>query len=191
MKKTAIILFAVFASLSLNAKIWLGGELGLKTSKTSNASYTLNSSTSVEISPEIGKYINDKWAMGIRLGYAHHDNAEIEFIDTKVFGKSDQIRFSPFVRYTYYSTGNFRFYVDGGVGYSALFQEEEKPLHNVGIFLQPGLSYAINDKVGLTGHLGSIGYEHYWMKRNGTTLTNNTFNLNIFGGVSFGIYVNF
>lgn len=191
-RNIAIIAILAFTSITVNAKIWLGGEMTLNTHSTSRAGYLLNSGTQFEISPEVGYYVSDKLSIGLSISLAHIDNAEVHVIDQKAYGTYNEWSVIPFLRYTYYRIGNFSFYADGGAYYNALVKSgEDETLHGVGLGIRPGLAYAISDKVGLTGHLGSVGYDYQWMKENGQTLTNNAFCFNIFGSISFGAYINF
>lgn len=190
--KLIITALMVLSSLSASARIWLGGEMALKTSSTSRASYLLGSGTWFEISPEVGYYISPKWSVALRIGYAHTSDSEVQLIDQKMYGTYNQVSVSSFVRYTYYRTGKFSFFADAAVGYSFLKKVYTDPtLQCISIGVRPGLAFAISPRVGLTGHLGSIGYDHQWMREKGQTLTNDTFHFNIFSSISFGAYVNF
>ncbi|MBQ9230539.1 MAG: porin family protein [Prevotella sp.] len=191
MKKLLFIFMCAIISANANAQIWVGGEIGLKLSSTKVGDFKMDSKNSFEINPEIGYSFNDKWAVALRLGYAHFDNAETQLIDQTVIGNYNRFRIEPFVRYTFYKAGKFSFFADGGIYYSALSKSNyDDALHTMGVGINPGLRFAINDKVGLTGHLGGIGYEHSWMKNNGMKLKNDTFSFNIIDDITFGVYVN-
>ncbi len=191
MKRIALSIMLLAVAVSMPAKIWIGGSLSINTSNTSLGSYNLDANNSIEVSPEIGYVLSGKWALGLRIGYAHYDNAETTMIDQTVAGQSNQFSVSPFVRYTFHRAGSFSFYADGSVDYLSTSKSGyDSNMNTLGAAVCPGMNYAINDRLGLTAHLGSLGYQHSWMKDRGIKLKNDAFNFNIFGSFAFGVYVN-
>lgn len=199
MKKTTVLLLLTFFSLTANAQIWLGGEIGVSTNKTTLGSDQMNSSSSIEIAPEVGYTLSDRWAVALRLGYTHLNNHEVQLIDITVTGNCNQLSIEPFVRYTVLRANIVSFFVDGGLHYSALYKSGyDAPLNTIGASIRPGVSVALGKTVSLVGHLGSIGYDHSWMKyrgeldwipEQGKTLKDNAFNFRLLGSVSFGVNI--
>lgn len=186
-----VFILSNLVSLHAKAQFWIGGELEVKVGSTSLGSYKIENDNSVEIKPEIGWQFSDKWAVALRLGYAHFDNGEAQLVDQKVVGNFNQFTIQPFSRYVFYRTGNFSFFADGGISFSMLNKSNyDHSLFNIGLGISPGLRFAINDKVGLTGHLGNISYNHYWMEYIGRKLYNDTFKISIFDSVSLGVCFN-
>ena len=199
MKKTVVLLLMTLATFTANAQIWLGGEIGVSTNKTTLGSDQMNSSSCIEIAPEVGYSLNDRWAVALRVGYTHLNNYEIQLIDITTMGNCNQFSIEPFVRYTAFRANNVSFFFDGGVHYSALHKSGyDSPLNNLGIGIRPGVSLALGKTVSLVGHLGSIGYDHSWMKyrgnanwipEQGKTLKDNAVNFRLLGSVSFGVNI--
>ncbi len=92
MKKILLAAFVAVASLSANAQIWVGGELGLNTSKTSFDGETLEKRNTVTIAPEVGYKYSDKVDFAVALGYTHEDE--------KNGGSKNVVGIHPYVRYT-------------------------------------------------------------------------------------------
>ena len=186
----------IFASFTANAQIWLGGEIGLSTNKTTLGSDYLNSSASIAITPEVGYRLNDRWAVALRLGYNHLRNHEVQLIDITVTGNCNQLSVEPFARYTILRANTIALFIDGGIHYSALYKYGyDSPLNNFGIGIRPGVSLALSNTVSLVGHLGNMGYDYSWMKyrgnadwipKQGKTLKDHAFNFQLLGNVCFG-----
>lgn len=72
MKKTLLAaVMAVFA-MTASAQVYVGGQIGFSTSSVNADIDGTNSisGTSFKILPEVGYKINDKWAVGIQVGYS-------------------------------------------------------------------------------------------------------------------------
>lgn len=199
MKKTIIILLITLISFTANAQIWLGGEIGVSTNKTTLGSNQMNTSSCIEIAPEVGYSLNDRWAVALRVGYTHLNNHEVQLIDITTMGNCNQLSIEPFVRYTALHVSNISFFIDGGIHYSALYKSGyDSPLNNLGISIRPGASLSLSKTVSLIGHLGNIGYDHSWMKyrgdsdwipQQGKTLKDNAFNFHLLGSIGFGVII--
>ena len=131
---------AVFA-MTASAQIYVGGQIGFSTSSV-NADTEGSSSisgTSFKILPEVGYKLNDKWAVGIQVGYSQGISAFGTFdvndfrslaknVGSAAFDvlsssdladvKLNAFRVAPYVRYTFLKAGNFDFFLEGGVAYT-------------------------------------------------------------------------
>ena len=131
---------AVFA-MTASAQIYVGGQIGFSTSSV-NADTEGSSSisgTSFKILPEVGYKLNDKWAVGIQVGYSQGISAFGTFdvndfrslaknVGSAAFDvlsssdladvKLNPFRVAPYVRYTFLKAGNFDFFLEGGVAYT-------------------------------------------------------------------------
>ncbi|MDY4160970.1 MAG: outer membrane beta-barrel protein [Prevotella sp.] len=141
MKKTLLAaVMAVFA-MTASAQIYVGGQIGFSTSSV-NADTEGSSSisgTSFKILPEVGYKLNDKWAVGIQVGYSQGISAFGTFdvndfrslaknVGSAAFDvlsssdladvKLNSFRVAPYVRYTFLKAGNFDFFLEGGVAYT-------------------------------------------------------------------------
>lgn len=181
MKKMILAAFVAVASLSANAQVWVGGELGLGTSKTTVKGNEQNKENWAEIIPEVGYTLNDNWDIAVAIGYKHNDVKN---------GKSQNaFVLNPYARYTFVKAGDFSFFLDGGFSYENSKVSGDKNKTNTWeIAIKPGISYAVSDKVTLVAHVGGIAYD---FEKYGNKKTN-TFNLGLNGnGLTFGAYVNF
>ena len=141
MKKTLLAaVMAVFA-MTASAQIYVGGQIGFSTSSV-NADTEGSSSisgTSFKILPEVGYKLNDKWAVGIQVGYSQGISAFGTFdvndfrslaknVGSAAFDvlsssdladvKLNSFRVAPYVRYPFLKAGNFDFFLEGGVAYT-------------------------------------------------------------------------
>ncbi len=148
MKK--FLLLAVMAIMTLGASAqtqwYAGGQLtfGRTTSSSSGVK-----STQVTVLPELGYNITDKVAVGSKLGVSYRKAGSQEKTVFEV---------DPYLRYTYFKTGNLRLFVDGevdlGVG-----RADGSTAVEYGIGLRPGLSYQLAKNFSLVAHVGFLGYQ--------------------------------
>lgn len=180
MKKILLAAFVAVASLSANAQVWVGGNLGLNTEKTSFDGTTLSKQNKVTIAPEIGYKYSDNLDFAVKLGYSHTDGE----------GKASTNGFSinPYVRYTCFTSGKFSAFVDGGFSYGMNHTSGVDDNTNTWkIYIQPGLAYSLTDKVGLVAHIGDgLGWK--FSKRGDWKA--NDFYLDVNNAIEFGVYVN-
>ena len=191
MKKILMTLAAVAVATTMNAQVWVGGELGF-TSEHLNGVGTENVFT---VKPEIGYSLNEKVDVAIALGYSHSsDKVNKKLGGDKFFANAFEI--NPYIRYKFVKAGNFFAFIDGGVNYTtthysgrydgAKLSENE---NEFGVSIVPGIAYSVSDKVTLVSHLGEgLYYNHQWMK---DTYHQNNFGFHLFNGITFGAYYNF
>lgn len=183
MKKILIAVFVAAVSLSANAQVWVSGQLGVNTSKESFDGHTTYKGNNFTIAPEIGYKLSDNIDVALQIGYAH---AKSTVDDVNVI--SNKFMVFPYVRYTFATSGNFSFFVDGGFGYALThYCGNDKSTNTWEIALKPGVSYALSEKFGLVAHVGYLGwgFEKYDKKK-----TNNI-GLNAdLSTISFGGYIN-
>lgn len=177
MKKTAILLMMLLGAMTANAQTWVGGSIGLDFSKTDD-----QPNTEITFSPTIGYDFNDKWAIGLELGYGYSYNKQTStytpYNATHTSG-SNIFSVTPFVRYTFAEAGIVSFFVDGFVGYSYTHnnsnikytalqsnasipsdREQTSKNNGVSIGLRPGVAFNLNDHISLVSNLGSLSYYH-------------------------------
>lgn len=65
------------------------------------------------LNPELGYLLNDRWGVGLILGYEYEHQGEGE---TREITRA--IKIAPFVRYYYLHKGPFNLYLDAGLGYN-------------------------------------------------------------------------
>lgn len=183
-KKIAILALLTSISGVASAQVWIGGNLGYNHSETQYDEIlgNLSGSSTTDnffIAPEIGYTLNDKFAVALSIGYNHSD------------GSSNQWNFNPYVRYHFAESGPIRFFVDGGLIYGlAHLNGMETNIYTYGFSFNPGVSYAINERLGLVAHLGELGYTHGHVDATVGCYSNNNFNFGVTNTLSLGLYFN-
>lgn len=157
MKKLFLSLAIIFSlSTVVNAqevgKIWIGGSIGVNTSKVKDGDRLTN----FNIIPELGYIVSDNWGIGVKLGYTHN---EYDQESSKM--KSDGFLINPFARYAFLKGDLGGLFVDGGAGYSYnKIKTTSTKIHELEVGFRPGVSINVSDKVALTGKFGFIGYQY-------------------------------
>ncbi len=141
MKKIFASLAAVLVSVAMSAQIYVGG--GLNFSDKYNGG-----EAGIKLSPEVGYVLNENLAIGGVLDFEVAD-----------FGAFDEFNLdiAPYARYTFYKAGNFSIFADGSVDFN--YNGGASEFTWKGVFVKPGVSYAINEKFSLAAHMGQIGYD--------------------------------
>ena len=149
MKK--FLLLAVMAIMTLGAaaqttKWYAGGQLTF--GRTTDSSSGVKS-TQVTVLPELGYNITDQFGVGTKVGVQYRKAGSEEKTVFQV---------DPYIRYTFFKTGNLRLFVDGGVDLG-VGRADGSTAVEYGIGLRPGLTYHITKSFSLTAHVGFLGYQ--------------------------------
>ena len=212
MKNKLILLVLFLAGLELNAQVFVGGGLGIYSSSisTTTGSITNNGPSTLDynFSPEVGFFIQDNLALGLRLSIFNQTtktNVNQNRDDTHV---TNSWSIAPFIRYYLAKSGNFSFFGEGALGIGGATSKntsgsttEEGPTTTiVSIGVSPGISYDLSEKVSLIAKLGGISYtsnsqkETFGTGQSATTTTTSNpvigFNLGL-NNLSFGAIVKF
>ncbi len=182
MKKFILAALVAVVSVSANAQVWVGGEVGFTTSKTTVFGDEVAKASNVKVLPEIGYTLNDNWDIATTIGYQHAENTDILGFDCE---KANAFVLSPYARYTYAKVGSLKFFVDGGFTYANISEkavEDKANLWNIGI--RPGLAYSLSPKTTIVAHVGDLSYSFVKM---GDVKTN-AFNLGVTNAITFGVY---
>lgn len=192
MKKIMMTMAAALMAVTMNAQnMYVGGSLGYST--TSRDGSTLN--TEFAINPEFGIQFNDQMGVGFEIGYGSDKNeTNNPTVTTSLF------QFSPYFRYTALKLGNVSIFGDAKFSYQTA-KEERKANNGVttddtvngwGLFAQPGIAYALNDKFSLVAKFGNIiGYSSSKPDVSGAKATSTFELLNLTNNIQFGFYYNF
>ena len=186
------------ASLSANAQVWVGGEVGFSAGKTTNNGTKLGAGADFNLIPEIGYTLNDKFDIAVAIGIAHNNGngkayAGSEGYDAYGMVLDDVNRnaftLNPYVRYKFANAGDFTFFVDGGFSYTMIhYSGNDDNANQWGLGFKPGIAYNISDKVSLVAHIGRLDYNFF---KQGD-IKNNEFNMGVSGNaLTFGAYVSF
>lgn len=137
-------------------KLWVGGSVGVTTSKVKDG----DSFTNYNIIPEVGYMISDNWGLGIKLGYAHSEYTS-DLVGVTGRLKSDGFTVNPFARYSFLKGNIGGLFVDGGVGYThSKIKSVDVKTDAYEVGFRPGVAINVANNVSLTGKFGFLGYEH-------------------------------
>lgn len=182
--KMAVVVLLASISSAASAQVWIGGNIGYNHSQIG---YDLlygneKESTSTRnfmIAPEIGYNLNDKFAVALALGYSNID------------GAINNWSVNPYVRYNFAETSRVRFFLDGGVKYTYSHLNGTKTdVNGIGFSINPGVSFAVNKRLGLVAHLGELSYTHAHVGAETGCYSNNDFVFGLTNNLSLGLYVN-
>jgi hypothetical protein len=160
MKFRLFVLLALFACSTWvgKAQAYVGGSFAI----LNNFNY---GGTFVQIAPEIGVSLTDKFGIGGSLGYYSIEGTGALF-------------FAPYARVTFVKKGLLSLFADGGVD---LFLDDEV---SFGVGITPGILVDTNTKFSFFAKYGYLGYSNTPINiSSGINLSSN--NLNI------GFYYNF
>lgn len=149
MKKFIISAIAVMmVAFSANAQVWVGGSINY-TNTSSTLKYDGNkekTSTGLfSIAPEVGYNINGNWAVAASVALSFpKDGVEATL--------------SPYARYTFYRNGIVSLFGDGGLVFDCDKVDGEKADWSYGVFVAPGIAFAVTDNFSLVTRLGGISY---------------------------------
>lgn len=194
MKKILMTLAAVAVATTMNAQVWVGGELGFTSDHTNGNKDANGASITTKhlfVKPEIGYNLSDQFAVAVALGYDYSNT----FVSTNTWS------INPYLRYSFVKAGNFSAFLDGGLTYSTEHERgHKKNTNGMGVFVKPGIAYNVSEKVTLVAHLGDgLYYSHKWNASfDGddkypaqAAKHRNLWGLELLNGVSFGAYYNF
>lgn len=174
-----IIAAALFITYPLNAQIkkgsvFLGGNIGGSTQKTSRDGTTINSHDGLNISPVIGKAIKENLILGADAGFGFYENNSSgpwPYTDQRnnSYGAGIFIR-----KYKPIGKSGFSMFLQGGfdINYNRNKYNNPPPyfdkteLYSIGISTYPGISYTISKRLQLeTGFNNLLGLSYFTEKR--------------------------
>ncbi len=138
MKKLFASLAAVLVSVAMSAQIYVGGGLNVESN---------SDKTGFGVAPEVGYVLNENLAIG---GLLDFKVADIDAIDEFT------LDIKPYARYTFLKAGNFSLFADGIVDLN--YNAGASEFNFQGVYVQPGVSYAFNEKFSIAARMGKIGY---------------------------------
>jgi len=172
MKKLVVVVMVGVASITATkAQFYVGGGLGFWHEPTY--------STSFWIEPEAGYSFNERWTIGLSIGFEHITYYEPYIIKkkyTKYFFYA-----SPYARFNYFSTDKIKLFLDGVVGISTGFPAD----FGFQVIVRPGISINLTDHFTLIGTFGALGYRQSY--RN----TRDGFGLDLSNSLRVGFYYSF
>lgn len=128
----------IFQVSAQDAKMWLGGTLGI-----SSVDNGINEQSTTTFMPEFGYHLNEKWAIGGRVGFS---NTKEETVATT--RKINTTSIVPFARYTFGNPSAFSFFGQGELPLNFYGGDIDSD-SSIGVRIRPGFSYAFSQKWGL------------------------------------------
>lgn len=146
MRKIVMFLFVVMMALSAKSQVYVGGTVSFWHNDDVDA-------TSFMLAPEVGYNLNEKWAVGVALGFAHQ---KYSLDDESVKGSAFAI--APYARYSYFENKVIRLFIDGGVGFSTSKVDGFDSVNGFEIGFKPGISIKVSKHFNLLAKFGFLGY---------------------------------
>lgn len=209
MKQLLLLLIFIIFSQTTSAQenknsIVVGGSLRLLMHRNSNANTNIFNEnirkiTLLDISPYLGKAVNQKWLFGLQLNYSYFKNSQQQTTESKNI--SNIFGFSFFGRYIFTPQKRLHLYMKPYFGYNVRKQKSYKNdnLDNTSVsyFLKTGVDYGllynVNNKLNAILRVGGIYFSSGKSKNsmNDKLVHFNTFvtSFNL-SSISFGVEVN-
>ncbi|MDD6211024.1 MAG: outer membrane beta-barrel protein [Bacteroidales bacterium] len=155
MKKIVLLLLVMVAAFSVNAqqskiaqekpnlrRVYVGGAFSLWHDKDIDR-------TTFQIAPEVGYNFNEKWALGVSIGYGHYKTGD---------EKANAFGLTPYVRFTYFRTGMVRLFADGNIGFSTYKVKGADATNGFLIGIRPGIAVDLTKNLYILARYGFLGY---------------------------------
>ena len=130
----------LFGSVDASAQGYLGGSLSFRSSSSSTSNGSSASATTFTIAPNLGWFVGDKWAVGIR--------------PTVGFGSSNAftVGINPYARYQFLALDSFGIWAEADPMFN---YSKASGGHSTtyGVELMPVLTYELNDHILLESRL--------------------------------------
>jgi opacity protein-like surface antigen len=195
----SIFLFS-FICISVNAQVFVGGNFGFNTTNNKSldgATTTLKGSNfSFALSPIVGKFLSEKFAVGVELDLSLSGSKT--GVNTETITKSSSFGVSPFLRYYAIKWNKLSLFGQGNIGVefsnssvkTGGFTNDGPKDTRLYLSIYPGLAYDITDNLSLQTSLNilSFGY-NYFTSKEGTS-KNNSSSFNVGAGLGNIVSVN-
>jgi outer membrane protein len=153
------VMFAGITAVCAHAQLFIGGSLGLDVqagkSKTDGTSTDLPATFALNISPKAGYYLNDRFALGLELGFERTVTNNRRDPETKTFETTFGI--GAFGRYHVVNADRVALILEGSLGYGTSKEKsktgststEDDPINSAGLFVIPVLSYSLTERLSI------------------------------------------
>lgn len=198
-KLLTIVALAMTIFTNSNAQFFAGGSFGISSSTNSHEPGTPNiyehTSSSISISPMLGYFINDKFAVGASLDISTGKNKTNFSNGTTTEYNDHTTGFTPFARYYFANIKNISLFAEAQLGLSTTKREsigyngDNTPETNTVFFnIKPALSYKLNEHFDIEAYINilSLGTSHSVTKNDdGSSETTNSTNFG--AGLNVGV----
>ena len=152
MKKALFIIAALASCMTVSAKYWFSGSLGID----SKSLYTTDDKARyLDFSPAFGMAIEDQIELGVALGIV--DNCY--YTNATDVQQCFSFSFAPFIRYTFLTEGNFNLFVEGGFEYKVTSPSGFN-FWELGLNVQPGIRYMMSDHWSVVAKCKGFTFTH-------------------------------
>ncbi len=142
MKKFLMTVAFVATSVIASAQVYVGG--GVSFHSTDDG---VESSTEFGIIPEVGYQLNEKWGVGLELGYLSQKDGDVTTVSI-----------APYARYTFVNWGKVSLFADGQFQFAQIDTEGSYKVNAWSIGVRPGLKVALTDRLSAVTKVGWLGY---------------------------------
>ncbi len=153
MKKALFIIAALASCMTVSAKYWFSGSLGFQTTSEYNAD---ENERNILFQPAFGMAIEDNLELGIELGIEENKYYRDASFNTQ---KCFEFSFAPFLRYTFFTEGNFNMFVEGGFEYG-IVSPSGFNFWSLAFFVQPGFRYMMSDHFSIFTKFNGLYFTH-------------------------------
>jgi len=171
MKKILLVVSLAFAVMTASAQLYVGGALGFKSDgawKDKDGNKWGDSYSKFGILPEVGYSLNDKFDVGITLGFTSETTTGWFDNDKTGSEKYNVISVSPYVRYSFVEFGKFSLLgkaaLNVGIGSGKDLDDKGKEIDGssygsteLGFAITPVVLYSLSDRVCLYTNLNFAG----------------------------------
>jgi outer membrane protein len=180
----------------MNAQgMYVGGSMGFSTTSYDGSTQR----TSISFVPEFGVSFNDHIGVGMEIGYSNEKDESNKDVKTVT---SNSFRFAPYFRFTAFQLGKVGVFADGKFSYVTSTDKTEytqvgktnveQTVNSIGLYVQPGIAYSLNNKFSLVAKFGNImGYTSSKPDVEGAKATTRFQFMNLSNNIQFGFYYNF
>jgi hypothetical protein len=181
----------LFPQITSGSKV-IGGSISIwnesSSSKVGNSTQDGDKMFQYSLNPQLGIFLNENLALGIKLGYSFRrlDNSNGQVTKRSVFD------FAPYLRYYHMFDDKVGFFGQGEIyaGFESFGRDSERKNTNVGGNIIPGLVYFAGKNIALEVMFGSIS-SNYSIQKYSDDNKIHTFSTGIFvnSGFTFGVSV--
>ena len=153
----------LFCSGNASAQDYIGGSFNFNggSSETSTSDSRLNTATSINITPDLGWFVGEKWAVGIRprIGFGNNTNGDLQ-------SKSFSLGINPYARYQLLTFNRFGLWGEADPDlnftrrnqYSNGSRTSYDRSVSYGIDILPVLTYQLNHHLSLESRLNIFSF---------------------------------
>jgi hypothetical protein len=196
MKSSRVFFIALFSFffISLNAQFFVGGNFrfNISNDKTIDGTTTINKTSiyNFDLSPNAGKFLSEKFAVGVALDISFSGNKT--GVSNETISRTSSFGISPFLRYYAIKWNKFSVFGQGKIGLD--FSNTSVKTGGVTtdgpkstrlyLSIYPGLSYDIFDKLSLELSLNILNFGYSYINTKDGSFKDRTSGFNIGAGLS-------